>query len=385
MSIAADATVHPALRVAVIGAGYWGPNLARNFAMSTDWELVAICDMDQERAVDLSRKTGNPAVVASVDELLAKHDVDAVAIATPARTHYPIAMQAIAAGKHVVVEKPLADTSEKGLEMVEAARAAGTILMADHTYCYTPAVIKMRDLIASGELGEILYVDSVRINLGLVQPDVDVFWDLAPHDLSILDFILPGGLEPLSVSAQGADPLRSGKACVGYLGLPLANGALAHIHVNWLSPTKIRQMVVGGSKKTLVWDDLNPQQRLSIFDRGVDLGRQEQVLGDAASRKGAAISYRLGDTWSPALSEFEPLGLMVSSFAGAIRTSRPAPTDGRSALRVLSVLEAASSSLGAGGARTSVGESARTAVVDAVTARHMTVQAQTSAPVEAAL
>ncbi|REE02397.1 Gfo/Idh/MocA family oxidoreductase [Citricoccus nitrophenolicus] len=360
MSIAADSTVNSALRVAVIGAGYWGPNLARNFAMSSDWELVAICDMDRERAVELARKTGEPAVVTSVDELLAEHEVDAVAIATPARTHHAIAMQAIAAGKHVVVEKPLADTTERGREMVEAARAAGTVLMADHTYCYTPAVLKIRELIASGELGEILYVDSVRINLGLVQPDVDVFWDLAPHDLSILDFILPGGLEPVAVSAQGADPLHSGKACVGYLALPLANGALAHVHVNWLSPTKIRQMVIGGSKKTLVWDDLNPQQRLSVFDRGVDLGRQEQVFEDAASRKGAAISYRLGDTWSPALSEFEPLGLMVTSFAEAIRKDQPAPTDGSSALRVLAVLEAASASLAAGGAKKQVGLSALT-------------------------
>jgi predicted dehydrogenase len=354
MSIAVDSTVHPALRVAVIGAGYWGPNLARNFAMSTDWELVAICDMDRERAEGLARKSGNPAVVTSVDELLAEHDVDAVAIATPARTHHAIAMQAIAAGKHVVVEKPLADTTERGAEMVAAAREAGTVLMADHTYCYTPAVIKIRELIAAGELGEILYVDSVRINLGLVQPDVDVFWDLAPHDLSILDFIIPGGLQPQSVSAQGADPLRSGKACVGYLSMPLSGGALAHIHVNWLSPTKIRQMVIGGSRKTLIWDDLNPQQRLSVFDRGVDLDRQEMALSDAATRQGAAISYRLGDTWSPALSEFEPLGLMVSSFAAAIRGGQPAPTDGRSALRVLSVLEAATASLAQGGAKTTV-------------------------------
>lgn len=351
MSIAPDQSVHPALRVAVVGAGYWGPNLARNFAMSTDWDLVAICDMNLERATALARKTGQPAVVASMDELLAEHEIDAVAIATPARTHFPIAMQAIAAGKHVVVEKPLADNSVHGRQMVEAAREAGTVLMADHTYCYTPAVLKIRDLLASGELGEILYIDSTRINLGLVQPDVDVFWDLAPHDLSILDFVLPGGLQPLSVTAQGADPLQAGKSCVGYLSMPLANGALAHVNVNWLSPTKIRQMVIGGSRKTLVWDDLNPQQRLSIFDRGVDLDRQEMMRTDAENRKGATISYRLGDTWSPALSEFEPLGLMVTEFAASIRGARPAPTDGESALRVLSVLEACTSSLEHAGAK----------------------------------
>ena len=345
MSIAPDQSVHPALKVAVIGAGYWGPNLARNFAMSTDWDLVAICDKDLDRATALARKTGQPAVTDSVEQLLERFEIDAVAIATPARTHYPIAMASIAAGKHVVVEKPLADNSVHGLAMVQAARDAGTVLMADHTYCYTPAVLKIRELLAAGELGEILYIDSTRINLGLVQPDVDVFWDLAPHDLSILDFVLPGGLRPLSVTAQGADPLRAGKSCVGYLSMPLANGALAHVNVNWLSPTKIRQMVIGGSRKTLVWDDLNPQQRLSIFDRGVDLDRQEMIRTDAENRKGATISYRLGDTWSPALSEFEPLGLMVAEFAASIRGSRPAPTDGESALRVLSVLEACTRSL----------------------------------------
>lgn len=349
MSIAADTSVHRALRVAVIGAGYWGPNLARNFAMSSDWDLVAVCDTDAQRAKALAGRTGNPAVATSVDQLLAEQQIDAVAIATPARTHHPIAMQVIEAGKHVVVEKPLADTVARGREMVDAARQAVTVLMADHTYCYTPAVMKIRDLIKDGELGEILYVDSVRINLGLVQPDVDVFWDLAPHDLSILDFILPGGLQPTGVTAQGADPLHAGKTCVGYLTLPQRSGAIVHIQVNWLSPTKIRQMVIGGSRRTLVWDDLNPQQRLSVFDRGVDLERQEQALGDAATRKGAAISYRLGDTWSPALSEFEPLGLMVSQFASAIRSGVAAPTDGRSALRVLDVLEAGDRSLAGGG------------------------------------
>jgi predicted dehydrogenase len=356
MSIAADSTINPALRVAVIGTGCGGPNLARNFALGTDWELVALCDMDRAQAQALARKTGNPAVVTSVNELLAEFDVDAVAIATPASTHHAIALQAIAAGKHVVVEKPLADTTARGRDMVAAARAAGTVLMAAHTHCYTPTVLKIRELIASGELGEIHYVDSVRINLGLVPPNVDVFWDLAQHDLSILDFILPGGLEPVSVAAQGADPLRAGKSCVGYLSLPLSNGALAHIHVNWLSPTRIRHMVVGGSKKTLIWDDTNPQQRLSIVDRGLDGGRPEQDLGEAPSRKVAAEPSRRGDGGSPAWSEFEPLGLMVSSFAEAIRTHTAVPTDGSSALRVLSVLEAASESLAAGGAKTPVAD-----------------------------
>lgn len=350
------------LKVAVIGAGYWGPNLARNFATSDLWELVAICDLDSQRASALAAKVGRPAVVSNIEELFNEYELDAVAIATPARTHHGIAMAAMAAGKHVLVEKPLADTTAAGQEMVDTATASGLVLMADHTYCYTPAVLKIRELIEAGELGEILYIDSVRINLGLIQPDVDVFWDLAPHDLSILDFILPEGLSPLTVTAQAADPLGSGKACVGYLSMPLPGGGLAHIHVNWLSPTKIRSMVIGGSKRTLVWDDLNPQQRLSVYDRGVDLQCQELTNVDASDRRNTSISYRLGDTWSPALEEFEPLGRMITQFHSSIQDAQESPTDGRSAMRVLSVLEATSRSLAKGGLRARVtGEKLRLA------------------------
>jgi predicted dehydrogenase len=340
------------LGVAVVGAGYWGPNLIRNFRTSDDWELVAVCDLDTDRASRVLGSGSGVLVTADLDEVLAREDVDAVAIATPARTHQPIAEAALRAGKHVLVEKPLAHTREAGQAMVDLARELGLVLMADHTYCYTPAVLAMRDLIERGELGEILFVDSVRINLGLVQPDVDVFWDLAPHDLSILDFILPGGLRPNGVSAHGADPIGAGKSCVGYLTLPLEGGAMAHVHVNWLSPTKIRQMVVGGSRRTLVWDDLNPQQRLSIYDRGVDLTQQSV---DAVDRASSQVSYRLGDTWAPALPEHEALGLMVAEYAASIRSGQPARTDGEAGLRVLSVLEAAATSLAGNGSLVDAG------------------------------
>lgn len=339
------------LRAAVIGAGYWGPNLARNFKASPDWELAAIVDKDHDRAARLAAAHGDVPVCGSVQELLDTVDVDAVAIATPAHTHHDIALTALRAGKHVLVEKPLADSRAKGLQMVQEAEDRGLVLMADHTYCYTPAVLKIRDLIADGSLGEILFIDSVRINLGLVQPDVDVFWDLAPHDLSILDFILPGGLRPSEVSAHGADPLGTGRACVGHLTFALPQDAMAHVHVNWLSPTKIRQLVVGGSRRTLVWDDLNPQQRLSIYDRGVSLDKQSR---SAADRQASAISYRLGDTWSPALPEHEALGAMVAEFASSIWQQRPARTSGASGLRVLSVLEAVSNSLTADGRSSAV-------------------------------
>jgi predicted dehydrogenase len=337
---------HQRLGVAVIGAGYWGPNLIRNFRSSPHWDLVAVCDLDVDRARAVLGYTGDVEVTDSVERLLARPDVHAVAIATPARTHQGIALAALRAGKHVLVEKPLADSVASGATMVDTARQHGLVLMADHTYCYTPVVEKMRELIEAGELGEILFVDSVRINLGLIQPDVDVLWDLAPHDLSILDHILPGGLRPEGVSASGADPLRAGKACVGYLTLPLPGGAMAHVHVNWLSPTKIRQMVVGGSRRTLVWDDLNPQQRLSVYDRGVDLAQQSV---DAVDRRASTISYRLGDTWAPALPEREALGQMVTEFASSIRDRRAPRTDGAAGLRVLSVLEAAGVSLARGG------------------------------------
>ncbi|MCH6230755.1 Gfo/Idh/MocA family oxidoreductase [Microbacterium sp. CFH 31415] len=339
------------LSVAVVGAGYWGPNLVRNFNLSQHWHVAAVCDLDLERAERLALTTRSAVAVRSVEEALAIEGVDAIAIATPARTHEPIALAAIAAGKHVLTEKPLADSVGSGERMVAAAEAAGVVLMADHTFCYTPAVLKIAELIAEGELGDITFVDSVRINHGLVQPDVDVFWDLAPHDLSILDFILPDGLRPSAVSAHGGDPLGLGKACVGYLVMQLADGVIAHVHANWLSPTKIRQLVVGGTRRTLVWDDLNPTQRVSVYDRGIDF----VTVTEDAERAAAQVSYRYGDTWVPALPEVEALSLMVGEFAAAIHEGRAPRTDGRAALRVLKVLDATSRSLEAHSAPATVG------------------------------
>lgn len=336
----------PQQRVAVIGAGYWGPNLARNFRGSPHWDLVAVCDLDEARARKVIGARSTVEVETSLAALLRRDDIDAVAIATPAQSHAPIALAALEAGKHVLVEKPLADTPEAAAAMVHAAAEADRVLMIDHTYCYTPAVQYIRRAVADGVLGDLLYVDSVRINLGLVQPDVDVFWDLAPHDLSILDFILPGGLRPETVSATGSDPLGAGKACVGYLSMPLTSGGIAHVNVNWLSPTKIRQMVLGGSRRTLIWDDLNPQQRVAIFDRGVDLATQAE---NAQHREAATVSYRLGDITVPALPEREALSAMVAEFAGAICERRAPLTDGAAGLRVLAVLDAVSSSLIHGG------------------------------------
>ncbi len=332
------------LRAAVIGAGYWGPNLVRNFRGSPRWELAAVCDLDEDRARRAAGDWTTTDTVTSVDDLLARPDIDAVAIATPAGTHRDLALAALDAGKHVLVEKPMAACASDARLMIERAERAGLTLMADHTYCYTPVVQHLASIIEQGELGDVLFVDSVRINLGLIQPDVNVFWDLAPHDLSILDLILPSGLRPSSVSATGADPIGAGQACLGYLTLSLPDAPIANVHVNWLSPTKIRHMVIGGSRRTAVWDDLNPQQRLSIYDRGVDLDHSTAQT-DLASRRAANVNYRLGDMYAPSLPEREALGAMVAEFAAAITEGRTSRTSGQAGLRVLEVLEASDEAL----------------------------------------
>lgn len=278
--------------------------------------------------------------------MVADPRVEAVAVATPAWTHFEIVLACLEEGKHVLVEKPMASSVAEGEKLVAVARRKGLVLMCDHTYCYTPAVRKLREVILDGTLGDVQYFDSVRINLGLVQPDIDIFWDLAAHDLSILDFILPDGYAPRAVGAQGADPIGVGHACVGYLTLPLTGGAIAHIHVNWLSPTKIRTTVVGGSRRIAVWDDINPAQRLSMYDKGVDLNGPitRNVPRDAQ------VSYRIGDMIAPALPEVEGIAGVVRELAAAVREGRPPLTDGESGLRVLRILDAVPESLAAGGA-----------------------------------
>ncbi|WP_367129892.1 Gfo/Idh/MocA family protein [Saccharothrix sp. HUAS TT1] len=329
---------------AVIGAGYWGPNLVRNAQATPGLELRYLCDLDVERARRVLGDYSSVRVSGSLDDVLADPAVDAVAIATPAATHLPVALAALRAGKHVLVEKPLAANYADGLELVREAEARGLTLMLDHTFAYTPAVQHLRELVRGGEVGTVQYLDSVRVNLGLVQPDVDVFWDLAPHDLSIFDAILPDGVRVARVSAHGSDPIGAGRACVGHLTLELSDGVLAHVHVNWLSPTKIRTMIVGGSRRMVVWDDLNTVQRISVHDRGADR------VEDDEDRRQAIVSYRRGATVAPALPEKEALRAMMAEFAASITEKRAPLTDGWSGLRVLATLEAASASLAADGA-----------------------------------
>lgn len=330
--------------VAVVGAGYWGPNLVRNFAATDKTDLRWVCDISIERARKVVGAQSSVRVTDDLAEVLADPQVEAVAIATPPSTHAPIALECFEAGRHVLVEKPLAEKLADGVAMVDAADAAGLTLMCDHTFCYTASVRKIREIVHSGDLGDVLYFDSVRVNLGLIQRDVDVFWDLGPHDLSILDYVLPDGIEPTGVAAHAADPMNVGQACVGYLTLPLNNGGIAHAHLNWLSPTKIRTTIIGGSKRMLVWDDLRPGQRIHVYDSGVEL----REIDDEARRE-YLVSYRSGDMVAPALRETEALKAVVEEFATSIREQRAPLTDGRAGLRVLEALTAAQESLDSAG------------------------------------
>ena len=338
----ADPELRP-VGIAVVGAGYWGPNLARNALQSPATRLTAVCDSDLARASRLASSFSGVDATHNLGQLLDDPMIESVAIATPPATHVEVAMAAIEAGKHVLVEKPLAPNYAEGRALVSAAEEQDVVLMCDHTYCYTPAVQRIRELVHAGVLGDLQFVDSVRINLGLVQRDVNVLWDLAPHDLSILDFILPEGCMPRAVAAHGADPIGAGQACVAHLTLQLPHAAIAHVHVNWLSPVKVRTMTIGGSKRTLVWDDLKPSQRISVYDRGVEVTDPARL--DADDRRQAIISYRSGDMVAPALPETEALQGVMAEFAQCIRAGRASCTDGWSGLRVLDILEAASRSL----------------------------------------
>lgn len=334
--------------MAVVGAGYWGPNLIRNIRTVAAADLRWVCDLDRARSERAIGPRSTVGITDAIEDVLDDPSVTAVAIATPAATHLDIGLACIESGKHVMIEKPLALSSGDAEKLVAAARDAEVVLMCDHTYCYTPAVRKIRSLVREGALGDLQYVDSVRINLGLVQTDVDVFWDLAPHDLSILDFILPSGVRVESVAAQGADPISAGRACIGYLTLRLSTGGIAHVHVNWLSPTKIRTTIIGGSERIVVWDDLHPTQRVSMYDRGV------QLNGSLEARRDKLISYRVGNMVAPALPEEEALQVAVREFLAAIQERRPPLTDGNSGMRVIGVLEAAGRSMELDGATVAV-------------------------------
>ncbi len=332
------------IRIGMIGVGYWGPNLIRNFSELDDAQVVACSDLSQERLTKIAKRYPGVKCSTNYEELLGDSNVDAVVIATPVSTHYPIARKALEHRKHVMIEKPLADSTEHSLDLIERAKAANRVLMVDHTFIYTSAVRKMRDLIDSGELGDILYFDSIRVNLGLFQKDINVIWDLAPHDLSIMDYLLRA--EPAAVSAIGASHAGDGIANIAYLTLRFPNNVIAHFHVNWLAPVKIRQTLLGCSKKMVVYDDVEPTDKIRVYDKGITVNGGN---GSAEKRYQALVGYRTGDVLIPKIDTTEALQRVAQEFVSSIIENRAPLTDGVAGYRVVRILEAAQQSLEANG------------------------------------
>ena len=331
------------LAVAVVGCGYWGPVLARNFASCPLTAVTAVCDQDSTRLGKATVFAPQARPHRDVREVFDDPDIDAVAIATPVGTHARLATQALEAGKHVLVEKPLATSVREAEALVRKAKEARRVLMVDHTFVFSPAVRKIKELIDAGELGEIYYIDSVRINLGLFQNDINVIWDLAPHDLSIVDHLL--GRPPKSVASMGSSHTGGELEDVAYLNLDFGDNLLASFHVNWLSPVKVRHLIVGGSKKGLVYNDLNPWEPIKVYDRGIT------VSAGPEERRGFLVSYRTGDIWSPHVEPEEPMQNVVRHFAECCRDGKVPATSGEAGLRVVRILEAAQRSIKAQGGR----------------------------------
>jgi predicted dehydrogenase len=325
------------LRVGVIGYGYWGPNLVRNFVETPGSEVVAVSDLRPERLALLHSRYPAIRAARDVGELLADARVDAVAIATSVSSHFDLAMKALQAGKHVLVEKPLTAASDQALRLIEEAERRKRVLMVDHTFVYTGAVRKIRELAAGGDLGDIYYYDSVRINLGLFQHDVNVLWDLAVHDLAIMDYVL--GKRPTAVSAEGMSHVARAPENVAYLTLFFDGDLIAHVHVNWLAPVKVRRTLIGGSRKMIVYDDLEPSEKVKIYDRGVTVADQAESLYHVR------IGYRTGDMWAPQLDGKEPLRLEAEHFIRCVEQGERPLTDARVGLRIVRILEAATRSI----------------------------------------
>lgn len=331
-----------ALRVGVIGCGYWGPNLVRNFARHPHSQVQAVCDMRYERASRIGAEYRIPTVTDQAEEIVKAPDLDLVVIATPTFTHYELARVAIRAGKHVLVMKPLATRSDQAEELCTLAEAQGVLVAVDHTFVFTGAVRRMKELIVAGEIGDLYYFDSVRINLGLIQTDVNVIWDLAPHDVSIMDYLI--GQDPVGISAVGAAHGGSPTENIAYVTVRYGGSLLGHVHVNWLAPAKVRRTIVGGSKRMMIYDDMEASEKLKVYDKGFS------VSSNAESEYQLMISYRTGDMHAPQLDTREALAVEVDNVVRAVQGTEPLVVDGQAGSRVVRILEAAQRSIEGGGA-----------------------------------
>jgi len=334
------------LNIALVGYGYWGPNLARNFSRTSGCRLAAICDSSPSRKTLAAIEYPQAFVTSDFEEMLKHPGIDAVAIATPVSYHYSLAKAALAAGKHILVEKPLAETSAQALELVELAERKNLVLAVDHTFLFTGAVRKIKQLMDAGSLGELLYIDSVRINLGLFQKDVNVLYDLAPHDLSIVGHLVEQ--TPSTVRAMGACHARQGQENIVYLHLEYPGGLLAHFHLSWLAPVKIRKTLIAGTNKMIVYDDLDQAEKVKVYDKGIT------VVEDVNSLHSLKVDYRTGDMLAPKLSHMEALSLETEHFRDCVLGSERPISSGRDGLAVVRILEAAQNSLCQGGAKISV-------------------------------
>lgn len=330
------------LGVGVVGCGYWGPNLIRNFYENEQVQLVAVCDLDPAKLRKIGKRYPNVALENNFQALLDNPTIDAVAIATPVHTHYPLAQQALQAGKHVLVEKPMAMNSRQCLELIELAEARSLTLMVDHTFVYHGAVRRMKQELDNGNLGDLLYFDSVRINLGLFQSDINVIWDLAPHDLSMMDYLI--GKQPLSVHASGACHAGNGLADIAYITIHFEDNLIAHFHVSWLSPVKVRKILVGGTRKMMVYDDLEPMEKLRIYDKGITVGQSQSE----EERYASLVSYRVGDMMTPVLDLTEALKVEVAHFVDCALNGKTPITDGKAGLRIVQILEATNEAIRTG-------------------------------------
>ena len=329
------------LKIGVIGYGYWGPNLVRNFMEAPGSTVIAVCDLRPERLNQLIVRYPTIKTCTSSSQLLDDREIDAIVIATPVSTHHELSLAALQAGKHVLVEKPLAANSEQALELIAEAAQRKLVLMVDHTFVYTGAVRKIRELITKQELGEIYYYDAVRVNLGLFQHDVNVIWDLAIHDLSIMDYVLPS--RAVAVSATGISNIPGQPENVAYITLFFACPQIAHVHVNWLTPVKVRHTLIGGSERMILYDDLDPSEKVKVYDKGIRVSQSPEDVYEML------VSYRSGDMWAPRLDATEALHTEALHFIDCIQNGTQPETDGLAGLRLVRIVEAAEQSLRARG------------------------------------
>ena len=325
------------VKVAVVGCGYWGQNLIRNFAELPDVEVVAVCDFNLNTLARTKRRYPAVDLRQDLHQILTDPHIQAVVIATPVSTHYPFASQALKHRKHVLVEKPLATSTRQVLDLMQLADKHNRTLMVDHTFLYTGAVRRMRSIIDAGEIGDLLYFDSVRVSLGLVQSDINVIWDLAPHDFSIMDYLCKAS--PVAISAVGAKHLGCAFENMAYVTAYFDRKMIAHFHLNWLAPVKVRKTLVGGTRKMIVYDDMETVEKVRVYDRGVT------VSHDLESRERMLTSYRNGDVVVPNLDPSEALRLMAREFIDSITQKRLPICDGYAGYRIVRLLEAAQQSM----------------------------------------